>query len=1185
MFNESNEFILEDSFDEISFTFSEPEDQPKSIAVDLSNGSPLNPNDFIGVHYNINSLTALGRLDQLNHISRSLNLDYLVINESKLDTTIPSNLLQLDGFHEPVRSDRNRDGGGCLIYISKVLTFKRQSRNESKHFEHIWVDGRINDKIYSINAMYRPPNVENHDLFLEEVELILSKGASHKCDNFILASDLNFGNIYCKHPFLQPKPLDDSAPELFESFGFSQIIDIPTRVTKTTTSLIDLIFCLNIDSITCHGTLPQIADHDGTFVSFHCVKVKPKVKTRKVFDYKNLNENDLLEYIKNIDFEGIVFSKPVLQQADAITEILSSAFEKFVATKTVVIRSTDPPWVNSYTRLLLRKKNRNYAFFRKIKIQHESAVGKGNLSPEIVTRMLHKLDKAENKSKTASKESTKANRRAKQAFFNTVSSTMHNRNIPAKKKFSILSKLMKNNKVSHIPPIIDKEEVVTDPERKSNIFNEFFAEKATVEGADEPAPELPPRDDIFEKLGQINTSPIEVAKLCRDIKKSNSSHCGIPGKFLAIIATPISFPLYKIFNNLFDIGHFPDIFKIGHITALYKGDGLKSDKANYRGIHLLPTLSKIAESIIHARLLSHFQTNNIISERQAAYIKGDSTTQQLLYIVHLIKSSWTTGNITQGCFLDVSAAFDKCWINGLLAKLEQVKVEDKLLLLFKSYLSDRKICTVVDGSKSEFLDVKAGVPQGSRLGPLLWILYIQDIQDDLESECLLFADDTCLFVCGVDPGETAIILNRDLEKLGLWAKKWKVTFNAGKSKDMIFTPNKCLNSPGLILDAAYIKPVHFHKHLGLWLSADLDWEKHISYTCLRANGKLAVLRSVRFLDRATLDLLYKLTVRSVMEYAMVVYFNSLKQTQLRRLNQVQYRAAKLCTGALHFSSQAKLETDLSWESISDRAEFLGLSVFHKIRDFDTRPLIKKCMPPVEVKQRATRSTKLFVEHKFQRYQNVTFMNSFFPHFTKLYNKIEPSTRNLSNQDFKEKLKPIYKHKKVKHFSRGLSKWSNSLHTQLRVGRSYLAADGFAINLQDSNLCENCKPVPGHQRKSVPENSSHFFISCNKYVEERATLFAKISQYVKNFPNLTQKRQLEIILRGINLENVEPDSRNIGILFAVQKFIIQTKRFLPADDPITPPPLQPTPAPAQPPPNDPDPPLHLPPPPPLLADNF
>ena len=180
---------------------------------------------------------------------------------------------------------------------------------------------------------------------------------------------------------------------------------------------------------------------------------------------------------------------------------------------------------------------------------------------------------------------------------------------------------------------------------------------------------------------------------------------------------------------------------------------------------------------------------------------------------------------------------------------------------------------------------------------------------------------------------------------------------------------------------------------------------------------MAVLRSVRFLDRATLDLLYKLTVRSVIEYAMVVYYNSLKQTQLKRLDQIQYRSAKLVTGALHFTSQIKLEKDLSWESVADRAEFLGLSVFHKIRDFDTRPLIKKCMPPVEVKSRLTRSTKLYVEHKYQKYQNQTFMKSFFPHFTKLYNNLEPATRNLNTVDFKEKLKPKYKQKKVKHFSR------------------------------------------------------------------------------------------------------------------------------------------------------------------------
>ena len=152
----------------------------------------------------------------------------------------------------------------------------------------------------------------------------------------------------------------------------------------------------------------------------------------------------------------------------------------------------------------------------------------------------------------------------------------------------------------------------------------------------------------------------------------------------------------------------------------------------------------------------------------------------------MIKTNWNQGNYTQGCFLDASAAFDRCWINGMLAKLEQIKVEGKSLDMFESYLTNRKICTVIDGSKSKFLDVKAGVPQGSRLGPLLWILYNQDVTEDLESECLLYADDTCLFAFGKDPFDTIEMLNRDLVKIGNWAEKWKVLFNAKKTKDMIF---------------------------------------------------------------------------------------------------------------------------------------------------------------------------------------------------------------------------------------------------------------------------------------------------------------------------------------------------------------------------------------------------------------
>ena len=160
---------------------------------------------------------------------------------------------------------------------------------------------------------------------------------------------------------------------------------------------------------------------------------------------------------------------------------------------------------------------------------------------------------------------------------------------------------------------------------------------------------------------------------------------------------------------------------------------------------------------------------------------------------------------------------------------------------------------------------------------MLWILYNQDIIDDLESECLLYADDTCLFAFGKDPVKTIEKLNRDLVKIGLWAEKWKVLSNDKKSKDMIFMKSKiwsiCM-SPPLILNGAPISRVHQHKHLGLWLTPSLDWGKQVQQTGLRANGKLAVLQSCKFLERSTLDMLYKITIRSVLEYGLVVYFHS-----------------------------------------------------------------------------------------------------------------------------------------------------------------------------------------------------------------------------------------------------------------------------------------------------------------------
>ena len=307
------DFIFDDSLSDCSF-LSEPDDFPHSINIDLSNGCPLDKNDFIVVHYNIDSILAEGRLEQLGDVCRSMSVDCLVITESKLDSSIPDNLLKIINFHDPLRRDRNRHGGGCLVYVAEHLTFSHITKSQANKYEHLWVDINCNNKIYSVNAFYRPSTdntAEKYEEFLSESEIILDNLKNRKSDIKIIASDLNFGNVYCKQPVLLPKPLDNTAPELFASYGFHQLIDIPTRVRENTTSLVDLFFVPCLDTVKSHGTLPPIADHDGIFTSFLSVKTQHKSVKRTVYDYKNTDEKGLLKYISEYNYQSTVFSKPV----------------------------------------------------------------------------------------------------------------------------------------------------------------------------------------------------------------------------------------------------------------------------------------------------------------------------------------------------------------------------------------------------------------------------------------------------------------------------------------------------------------------------------------------------------------------------------------------------------------------------------------------------------------------------------------------------------------------------------------------------------------------------------------------------------------------------------------------------------------------------------------------------------
>ena len=230
---------------------------------------------------------------------------------------------------------------------------------------------------------------------------------------------------------------------------------------------------------------------------------------------------------------------------------------------------------------------------------------------------------------------------------------------------------------------------------------------------------------------------------------------------------------------------------------------------------------------------------------------------------------------------------------GLLLKLKAAGVTGKVLARFKSYLSDRKQRVILPGVTSDWAYICAGVPQGSILGPLLFLLFINDIVLDIGSNIRLFADDTSLYIIVDNPITAANCLNIDLERISKWAATWLVAFNPTKTESLLISRklNK-LNHPPIIMQNLQISEVEFHKHLGIYLSNDCTWHHHIKYISEKAWGRVTVMRKLKFkLDRKSLETIYTAFIRPLLEYGDVIWDNcSQYEKQEREKSNLKQRA-------------------------------------------------------------------------------------------------------------------------------------------------------------------------------------------------------------------------------------------------------------------------------------------------------
>ena len=505
---------------------------------------------------------------------------------------------------------------------------------------------------------------------------------------------------------------------------------------------------------------------------------------------------------------------------------------------------------------------------------------------------------------------------------------------------------------------------------------------------------------------------------------------------------------------------------------------------------------------------------------QSGFIPKDSTINQLTFLYDKFCQALDDGKEVRVVFCDISKAFDRVWHAGLLCKLEAVGVSGNLLLWFRSYLSNRRQRVVLPGVHSNWNYIKAGVPQGSILGPLLFLLYINDIVNDIGSHIRLFADDTSLYIVVENPDEAAELLNADLDKITTWAEQWLVTFNPPKTESMLISRKivKPLHPP-IFMSNQQISEVQFHKHLGIFLSNDCTWHKHIEYIKGKAWKRINVMRRLKFqLDRKSLEKIYLSFIRPILEYGNEIWANC-TQYEKDELEQIQLEAARIATGATKLISINNLYSEIGWETLDERRNKQKLLMFYKLYYSLSPPYLSTLVPPL-VGQTSRYNLRNANDLQTIDARTTLYFNSFLPSTVRDWNSLPLDIKNTDTAvAFKSSLNKNNRFV-PKHFYFG-DRQLQILHTRLRTKCSSLNYDIFLRRLNDSPLC-TC----GHL-----ENAEHFLLQCPFYQQQRLALVQSISQHCQISSDL--------LLYG---DTSMPLDINRLIFEAVQKYIQDSKRF-------------------------------------------
>ena len=326
-----------------------------------------------------------------------------------------------------------------------------------------------------------------------------------------------------------------------------------------------------------------------------------------------------------------------------------------------------------------------------------------------------------------------------------------------------------------------------------------------------------------------------------------------------------------------------------------------------------------------------------------------------------------------------------------------MRITGSLLRRFTDYLSNRSQRVVLPGVSSNWKSINTGVPQGSVLDPLLFLVYCNDIVDDINSKIRLFADDTCLYVIVDNPVETAQILSADMEKIHEWASKRLVTFNPSKSNSLslFFRKHNKPYHPPVTMNGETISKIDTHKHLGLIFSKDCTWPEHLSHIKKKAWHRINIMRKLKFiLDRKSLQIIYFSFVRPLLEYTDVVWDNC-TQHEANEIEKIQVEAARIVTGATRLVSLNLLYTETGWETLASRRDKHKLIMFYKMQSGLSPSYLSSLVPPTvgaNIAYNPRNPNNIQTVHA----NSQLYFNAFLPSVIRGWNELPEDVRNSDN---------------------------------------------------------------------------------------------------------------------------------------------------------------------------------------------